>query len=159
MLQCRVCHVIKEKDMFINRGYLLTATCIECSKSRRNRDYCEHEVRSHDCYLCQCPLTRRATAMITGSRVSDKKHSRVCNLDFQTVFNKICDTPNCTWCGIEMQTNNPYLDDFMTCDRVSDDLGHLNSNTVIACRKCNCSQRKYLQPDYWNIVNGLKEIL
>lgn len=157
MNTCRVCKEIKENSEFIMRG-TQTATCIECSKTRKSRDYCIHNRRAHDCYMCQDVLVRRTTSMITGSRIADKKKGRICNLDFQTVLDKICDTPNCTYCSISLQYTNPYLDDFATCDRISDDLGHLNSNTVVACRKCNCSQRKFLQPNYWNIVNGLKEI-
>jgi hypothetical protein len=158
MNTCRVCKEIKENSEFINRGYLLTATCIDCSKDRKNRDYCQHEVRSHDCYLCQCPLTRRATAMITGSRVSDKKKNRICNLTFTSVLDMVMDTRTCTYCNVELQYTNPYLGDFCTIDRLNDDIGHTIENCLISCRQCNCGQRKYLTPNYYQKYI-LKEIL
>ena len=141
MESCRVCTL--GKSQFVMRGSKATKTCIECSEKRRVKDYCEHNTRFHDCPYCQDPIVRRATSMVTGSRIADKKKGRECDLTFQSVLNKIIDSPSCTYCDIELQYVAPYLPSFCTIDRKTDTIGHTNENTCIACRSCNCYQNKY----------------
>jgi hypothetical protein len=158
MNTCRVCKEIKENSEFIMRG-TQTQCCIECSKDRKTRDYCQaHNRRQHDCYLCVDPLVRRASSMVTGSRVSDKKKGRICTLTFTAVLDLVMDTRKCTYCDIELQYCNPYIPDFCTIDRIDNRLGHTIENCLISCRQCNCGQRKYLTPNYYQKYI-LKEIL
>jgi hypothetical protein len=87
--------------------------------------------------------------MCTSSRISDKKKGRIFSLDFTSVLDMVMDTRNCTYCNIELQYANPYLSDFCTIDRIDDSIGHTNENCVIACRACNCAQKKFLTPNYY----------
>jgi len=140
---CRVCLDNKENSLFVMRGKTCTNTCLECSKIRKNKDYCECGVRYHDCPNHTDPLVRRATAIIHSSRISDKKKGRVCDLDFTWSIDKITTTPNCTYCNVELGYLAPYLPNFATIDRIDDSIGHTKDNCVIACRSCNCGQNKY----------------
>lgn len=158
MGKCRICEETKIETDFVLRGKSkITNTCKDCSVLRKEKDYCPCGVRFHDCTNCSDPIVRRATSMIHGSRVADKKHNRNCDLDFSTVLYKIVDTPHCTYCDIELCYVGSYLPNFATIDRINDLIGHTNENTLLSCRSCNCYQRKFLQPNYWNIVNTLKQ--
>jgi len=142
--KCRMCLLVKPETDFVVRGKSkITNTCEDCSLTRRKKDYCVHNKREHDCYECGDPIIRRTTSIIHSSRIADKKKSRMCDLDFTSVLNKIVDTPNCVYCGIEFQYIAPYLPNFATIDRINDNIGHTNDNTLIACRSCNCSHNKH----------------
>jgi len=150
--KCRVCLCSKNINEMVFRGKKLTATCKDCSSKRRAKDYCPCGVREHDCTHCNDPIVRRATSMIHGSRIADKKHNRVCDLDFTSVLNKVVDTPNCIYCDIELQYLSPYLPNHCTIDRINNDIGHTINNCVISCRKCNCANYKFLSPKYQEII-------
>jgi hypothetical protein len=143
MNKCRMCLQNKNECNMGWRNTKMTNTCMDCSKIRKEKDYCEHNKRRHDCPECVDPLVRRATAIIHSSRISDKKKGRVCDLDFTWSIHRITETPNCSYCNIELQYMAPYLPNFATIDRIDDSLGHLKDNCVIACRSCNCGQNKY----------------
>lgn len=152
MKSCRVCLNSKPETDFALRGSKPTLTCIDCSELRRKKDYCEHNTRFHDCTHCNDPIIRRATSMLHGSRIADKKHNRKCDLDFTSILHKIVDTPCCVYCDVELGFFAPYLPNFATIDRKNDNIGHTIENCVIACRSCNCYQRKYLQTKYKEII-------
>jgi hypothetical protein len=164
MKSCRMCKQSKPETDFVLRGKKLTSTCIDCSELRRKKDYCEHNIRNHDCTECNDPIVRRATSMIHGSRIADKKKGLICPLVFTSVLNKIVDTPCCEYCNIELQYVGCYLPNFATIDRIYDIdengnyMGHTEINTLISCRSCNCSQRKYLQPNYNEVIKRHKTI-
>ena len=149
--KCRMCAQTKNETDFVLRGKSITNTCKDCSELRKNKDYCLHNRREHDCYECVDPIIRRATSMIHGSRIADRKHNRKCDLDFTTVLNKIIDTERCVYCDIPLQYIAPYLPNHATIDRVNDDIGHTIDNCVIACRRCNCNNYKFLSPVYKKI--------
>jgi hypothetical protein len=150
--KCRMCEQTKIETDFVLRGKKLTATCKECSIARRSKDYCPCGVREHDCTHCNDPIIRRATSMIHGSRISDKRHNRICDLDFTSVLNKVVDTPNCIYCDIELQYLSPYLPNHATIDRINNNIGHTINNCVISCRRCNCANYKFLSPKYNEII-------
>jgi hypothetical protein len=149
--KCRMCEKTKNNIDMVYRGKKLTATCIECSNNRKTKDYCPCGVREHDCTNCRDPIVRRVSSIITGSRIADKKKGRKCDLDFTTVLNKIIDTERCIYCDIPLQYIAPYLPNHATIDRVDDDIGHTIDNCVIACRRCNCNNYKFLSPVYKKI--------
>ena len=157
--KCRVCLNSKSETDFVLRGSKPTATCNDCSEERKKKDYCEHNTRYHDCSICHDPVIRRASSMLHGSRIADKKKGRICDLTFTSILHKIIETPCCVYCDVELGFLAPYFPNFCTIDRIDDNIGHTNENCVISCRGCNCSSRKFLQPNYWNIVNTLKHNL
>ena len=156
MNKCRVCSESKNNIDMVYRGKKLTATCIMCSNIRKTKDYCDCGIRYHDCSHHTDPLVRRATAIIHSSRISDKKKNRSCDIDFQWAINQITSNPNCTYCDIPLQYLAPYLPNHATIDRKNDTLGHTKDNCVIACRSCNCGQRKFLQPNCFEIIKRHK---
>nr|WPF46884.1 MAG: hypothetical protein [Lake Baikal virophage 15] len=160
-MKCRMCSQTKSENDFVLRGKKLTSTCIQCSELRKKKDYCPCGVREHDCTNCRDPIIRRATSMIHSSRIADKKHNLTNDLTFLEVLHKIIDTPLCTYCNIEMQYVAPYLPNHATIDRIYDIdvsgnyMPHFKTNCCISCRSCNSSQRKFLQPNYWNIIKNI----
>jgi hypothetical protein len=163
--KCRVCLNSKPETDFVLRGQKLTATCIACSEERRKRDYCEHNTRYHDCSICHDPIVRRATSILHSSCISDKKKGLTNDLTFTSILHKIIDTPQCAYCNIDLQYVACYLPNHATIDRIYDtDLSgnhmpHTIQNTLLACRSCNCSQRKYLQPNYNEVVKRHNELI
>ena len=143
MNKCRICEEIKNNIGMVYRGKKLTKTCKDCSDKRRAKDYCIHNTRYHDCPHCQDPIIRRAMSMIHGSRISDKKKGRTCDLDFNWVLEQITINSKCKYCDIELGYIAPYLPNHCTIDRLDDNIGHLKSNCVVSCRSCNCYQNKY----------------
>jgi hypothetical protein len=121
----------------------LTNTCKDCSVLRKEKDYCHCGVRFHDCTTCNDPIIRRATSMIHGSRIADRKHNRKCDLDFSWVLEQITTNSKCIYCDIELGYVAPYLPNHCTIDRKNDNIGHTKDNCVISCRSCNCYQNKY----------------
>lgn len=153
---CRICNELLGENMFVMRGKKLTATCIQCSQKRKEKDYCECGTRYHDCPHHTDPLVRRATAIIHSSRISDKKKNRECDIDFRWAIEQITTNTTCSYCDINLQYLSPYLPNHATIDRLNDAIGHTKDNCVIACRMCNCYQRKFLQPKYFEIVKRPK---
>jgi hypothetical protein len=146
---CRCCKFAQPLENFVVRGKnTVTKTCITCSEHRKDKDYCLHGTREHDCKKCSDPIVRRATAMVHSSRISDKKKNRYCDLDFKFTINAVCQTPNCHYCDVPLQYERPYEKDFCTIDRINNDLGHLKDNCVISCRQCNCYNYKFLSPKW-----------
>lgn len=143
MNKCRVCSESKNNTDMIYRGKKLTATCIQCSNKRKEKDYCECGIRYHDCPHHTDPLIRRATAIIHSSRISDKKKNRICDIDFRWAIDQVTQNPNCFYCDIELNYLAPYLPNHCTIDRKNDSIGHTKDNCVIACRSCNCYSNKY----------------
>ena len=45
----------------------------------------------------------------------------------------------CHYCDIQMQFIN-YNDTLCTIERLNNNIGHIKSNCVLACRKCNLSK-------------------
>ena len=154
MKSCRVCRESLEESQFKMRGISkITATCIKCSEERKEKDYCPCGVRFHDCTNCSDPIIRRTTSMIHGSRIADKNRNRKCDLDFSTVLYKIVDTPQCTYCDIELQYISPYQADHCTIDRIDNNIGHTNENCVISCRRCNVNNYRLISPKYQELLN------
>lgn len=155
---CRCCKFGQPIENFVVRGVntVRTKTCKTCSLHRKEKDYCIHGTRYHDCKQCVDPIVRRATAIVHSSRISDKKKGRECDLDFAWVFDNVCDSTLCYFCDVPLQYINPYQDDFCTIDRLDNSIGHLKTNCNIVCRKCNCGAYKYLSPKWIDYVNTLK---
>jgi len=114
--------------------------CIECDGS----DVCNHKLIRQYCKICTDPVKVCIRHWIKGSKGSDKKYNR---FDADRFIDKcflkelIKDYPNCHYCNIELQyfDNNNTL---ATIERLNNKLGHIKSNCVIACRKCNLSRER-----------------
>jgi len=122
--------------------------CIKCDGSF----YCKHNLNKYRCKSCSKAEEIKIQFWIFGSKQSDKKYNRY---DADRFIDKcflkelIKDYRNCYYCEVELQyvDNNDTL---ATIERLDNSKGHIKSNCVIACRKCNLSkvgQRKLQHPD------------
>ena len=112
-------------------------TCKDCNGSQ----VCEHNRIRSNCKKCSDPIKLTINNWIKQSRQSDKKKDRY---DADNFIDKcflqglIEDYPNCYYCTIPLQYIE-YQDDLATIERIDNSLGHIKSNCVLACRKCNYS--------------------
>ena len=79
--------------------------------------------------------------MISSSKKSDKKYDRydiVNFVDYDFLENLIDDYSHCCYpdCNEELQIVH-YQDDLATIERLDNNIGHIKSNCVICCMKCN----------------------
>ncbi len=114
--------------------------CIEgdCKGSQ----ICIHRIRKSECKQCSNPIKITIKSWIHHSKQSDKKYNRLDLIDLiDTEFcqNLIEEYPNCNYCQIELQYTT-YQDNLATIERINNSLGHIKSNCVIACKKCNISK-------------------
>ena len=103
---------------------------------------CEHNRERSRCKYCSDPIKVTINNWILTSRQSDKKKDRYDADHFiDKCFLKglVEDYQNCYYCTVELQYIE-YKDDLSTIERIDNSLGHIKSNCVIACRKCNVSR-------------------
>ena len=107
--------------------------------------FCDHGVRETRCKQCKNPINITIKHMIHGSRHNDKKNNRY---DANNFIDKcfleglVEEYPNCYYedCGVELQYIE-YQDDLATIERLDNSIGHIKSNCVICCRKCNAMKK------------------
>jgi len=112
--------------------------CIDCGGS----DVCKHNLQRYYCKTCSDPIKVSIQHWIVNSKESDKKYNR---FDADRFIDKcflkelIKDYPNCYYCEVELQYVD-YNDTLSTIERLNNNIGHIKSNCVLACRKCNLSR-------------------
>jgi len=114
--------------------------CKKCEGSQ----ICIHDVQRHYCKTCSDPISVSIRQWIFGSKQSDKKYNRYdADRFIDRCFLKelINDFPNCYYCEVELQYIE-YNDTLATIERLDNSKGHIKSNCVIACRKCNLSRER-----------------
>ena len=120
--------------------------CIDCGGA----SICEHNILERNkCKLCSDPLKITIKTTISGSKCSDKKHDR-CDIvnfvDYAFIENLLDDYSHCCYpdCNAELQIVH-YQDDLATIERLDDSIGHIKSNCVICCLKCNLMKKSVYQ--------------
>ena len=101
--------------------------------------FCEHNRQKSNCKECSDPFKITINKWISGSKQSDKKNNRFDIVNFiDKCFckNLMEEYPNCYYCECELQYVL-YQSDMATIERIDNELGHIKSNCVIACRDCN----------------------
>ena len=107
---------------------------------------CEHNINRSHCRLCSTDIIKLTImTMIKSSKQSDKKYNRYDPVNFIDkcfLKNIIEDYPTCYYedCKVELQ----YLDygpTMGTIERLNNNLGHIKSNCVICCLKCNALKK------------------
>ena len=83
--------------------------------------------------------------MLFGSKASDKKYDRydVANfIDSAFIENLLDDYTHCCYpdCNAELQIVH-YQHDLATIERLDNSIGHIKSNCVICCLKCNVMRK------------------
>ena len=148
--QCKECGGVGicEHDRLLTDCKLCGGSQI-CEHNRRRRDcklcggssVCEHNKQRRDCKLCSDPVKITIKSMISGSKQADKKNDMydVVNfVDYAFIENLLDDYSHCCYpdCNKELQIIH-YQDDLATIERLDNSIGHIKSNCVICCLKCN----------------------
>jgi len=172
-VKCQRCKCYRTEDDYFKNGRRLK-TCINCRNHAKNyrlkHQMCIHNVRKYFCkecvgtqickhnkqiYLCKkCsdPIRVSIRQWIFCLKQSDKKYNR---FDVDRFIDKcflkelVKDYPNCYYCEVKLQYID-YNDTLSTIERINNSIGHIKSNCVLACRKCNLSkvgQRNLQHPD------------
>ena len=127
--------------------------CKECGKG-----YCEHGRRKNQCKDCgtgkcvhgrwknqckECGDEIKITfqSMIIHSKSTDKKYdiyNEVDFIDYEFLEELKEKYTHCYWndCKVELQYIE-YRGDLCTIERINNNFGHIKSNCVFACLKCN----------------------
>jgi hypothetical protein len=113
--------------------------CKECGGSR----ICEHNRERSKCKECSSnPIKLTLKNMINRSRKSDKKYNRYdANnfIDMCFLEGLVEDTISCYYCSCQFQWIK-YQDNLATIERLDNSVGHIKSNCVFACKRCNNNQ-------------------
>jgi len=114
--------------------------CIDCGGS----DVCKHKLQRQYCKTCSDPIKITIKNWIFNSKESDKKYNR---FDVDRFIDKcflkelIKDFRNCYYCEVELQYIE-YNDTLVTIERLDNSIGHIKSNCVLSCKKCNISRER-----------------
>jgi len=107
---------------------------------------CKHNIHKSQCkYCCNDPVRLTIKNMIYSSKKADKKFDRydpVNFIDYCFVENLLDDYTHCYYqdCKVELQIME-RTDNMATIERLDNSLGHIKSNCVICCLKCNNSKK------------------
>jgi hypothetical protein len=104
---------------------------------------CQHRKQKYQCRNC-CKDVIKLTIrkMINNSKTKDIKYNKYDANNFidKCFLEMLMDeSMNCHYCNIEMQLIE-YNDTLCTIERKDNSIGHIKSNCVLACRKCNLSK-------------------
>ena len=112
--------------------------CAECG----GEGLCEHGIRRTDCKQCSDPIGVTIGHILRASKYEDKRrgqYDKANFIDYKFVKELIDNCRDkCYYCECDLQYVN-YVGNMGTIERLSNDLGHIKSNCVIACRSCNQS--------------------
>jgi len=111
--------------------------CIDCNGT----SICIHKRQRNHCKVCKDAIKITIKNMIHTSKQSDKKCNRY---DADNFIDKcfleglVEEYPNCYYedCKIELQYIL-YQDNLGTIERLDNSIGHIKSNCVLCCKKCN----------------------
>jgi len=137
----------------------LRSQCIECDGSqicehKRKRSQCkecggasicEHKRLRNTCKECNDAIKLTIKRMISSSKTNDKKYDRY---DADRFIDKcfleelVEEYPNCYYddCQIELQYIE-YQNNLATIERLDNSIGHIKSNCVLCCLKCNAIKK------------------
>jgi len=174
MLTCNRCKVEKDEELFKSIRGKTTRNCQPCRdyiNANRKKNNCKHERLRNNCKECggasvcehdrrrrECNICSGVKALISKMINSSRKKDRLANRYDANNFIDKCflqglfeENPDliCPYCQDKMNTDevNPKL---VTIERIDNKIGHIKSNCILACLKCNCErvgQRENLNED------------
>lgn len=140
VIKCTRCKVDRTAAEFaIWKNDRLYKWCIPCRGVYNKTYICVHKIQKADCKSCRNPIKITITNWIKNSKISDKKYLRydIANfIDKAFCKNLIEDYKECAYCNISLQYIE-YSDSLATIERLDNRFGHIKSNCVLACMKCN----------------------
>jgi hypothetical protein len=112
--------------------------CKECD----GVSFCEHGRIKNQCKECSPdPVKLTHRNMIQCTRQTDRKYKRYDpnnHIDYPFLEGLSEDFTECYWDDCETQLQYIiYRDDLATIERLDNSIGHIKSNCVLACLKCN----------------------
>ena len=139
--KCRICR--NKAKIYVNKKKCIhdkqKHTCKLCGGS----NICIHNKQKPDCKLCNDPVDITIKNMVRCGRRADKKSNKYDELnfvDYLFVKNLINNSNDkCYYCSSDLQYTY-YTSNLGTIERLDNNLGHIKSNCVIACRTCNLSK-------------------
>ena len=160
-IKCVRCKSDRSVEDFIKEGKQLK-TCLTCrNRNRESRlknkcehkkekckckncggsQICEHNRAIYDCKNCRDPIKITIKQWVNDCRSSDKKYNRYDPdrfIDKCFLQGLVEDYPNCYYedCQVQLQYVD-YGDDLASIEWLDNSLGHVKSNCVLACLKCN----------------------
>jgi hypothetical protein len=147
---CRVCQINKPIKSFQKHGKYRERVCSRCrqiSKREKNPIGASIKIKRN----LETKKTQRRMGIkverwiLEDSRGSDKKYNRDNDLTKEFIEKEISN--GCSYCG-----ENSLR---MTLDRIDNSLGHLQSNVVPACIRCNYARRDMPHEAWLCLVPGL----
>ena len=145
--KCTKCNCYRPDSDFLKEGRKLK-TCINCrtinAKSRK-KNLCLHGRRKDHCKICSNPIELSVRNWLYNCRVKDKKYDRYDPdhfIDKDFLRGLIEDYKLCYYkdCKVKLQYIE-YSDDLATIERINNSIGHIKSNCVLACMRCNKSKK------------------
>ena len=110
--------------------------CIECSPQYK----CIHNKHKDGCKKCCNNPIHKTFKNMLSSKYSDLERNREFDLDmdflYDMYYNIHYEEPCCYYCNVFLQFKE-YRSDLITIERLNNDIGHIKSNCVFACYKCN----------------------
>jgi len=143
MDKCKRCHCKRTEDDFYKNGKMFK-TCYFCRAYNKNYRRRNKGIINENDFKCprRNPVKTSIQGWISHSKQSDKNYNRFDSDGFIDEFflNKLIkDFPNCYHCEVKLQYLK-YNDTLATIERLDNSIGHIKSNCVLACRKCNLSK-------------------
>lgn len=137
----------KLKERLVIRNQCRVCRCARVREARRLPGGTDREKRSHAKRKAERASGQRTELWILyDSRKSDRKHGRPNNLTLDFVRATI--SQGCWYCG-ETELR-------MTLDRVDNSEGHLMSNVVPACIRCNYTRKDMPYEAWWVVAEGMR---
>ena len=118
--------------------------CIVCSGSQ----ICSHNKQKSHCKMCSDPIKVTIQSLLKDARQSDRKYNRY---DADRFIDKcflkglIEDYPTCYYedCKTPLQYRE-YKETLATIERINNKIGHIKSNCVLCCLRCNNRRKSNL---------------
>ena len=139
--QCLKCRNVAKKSMNKTKCIhgRIKYSCIDCGGG----GICLHNKHKSNCKKCNNPVDITIKYMIKNSKKHDIKKNRYNEsefVDYQYLFNLIdIFNDQCFYCDCHLQYTN-FTNNLATIERINNELGHIKSNVLISCYKCNVSK-------------------
>ena len=109
------------------------------NKISKEKSKCEHGRRKGECRICSDnPIKYIIQCMIYHSKNCDKKNKYDENNFIDKSFLELLfqNQTTCYYCGVHFEYIN-FTNDFVTIERINNNIGHTKDNCTLACWKCN----------------------
>ena len=131
-LRCIDC--LRKNGVIICEHNLITSLCTNCSM------FCKHKREITECRFCSNPIPIIARTMVNNNLTRDKQKgmydAKNC-VNYEHVLELIqVAQGSCYYCKCSLQYQT-YADNLGSLERLTNSLGHVKGNCVIACWKCN----------------------